>query len=378
MWQLRNNVFEHHRKTFSEKINSHQKLLERIGSNLICGVENGEYTLENVIDDIIAFVNYSPGRDKVHSRFCWLALHLALGICCQFKSITPKTLTRRVLFCLLLHSSGVDYGIFLRDIFDLADGGSNFALPEKSAYLLRISSGFRIDLHDEIVVSGIFKGSEKCIWSHLIENGSCYYLDLPIGHPITYISRSRMKACPLTLAMLNLRPKAVLILLQHGASPLGRPLEYLLRTLSTMHLFPAMENPPNYTISYSKEILQECLEYCYRVIPTIRVRFRQTTKTEMERKVESALKSAAKSDMEMKFESELGGETESEQERNDVYYVKKHDEEYLPPFWSRPASLKHLSRCRIRDCLIHADNLPDGIFQLDLMGCLTDYLNLLS
>lgn len=347
-WTLRHNSFETVRRSLQNKVPSPEKQCELIGKTLYVRIENGDITLSKVVEDILQYVKCKHSDDRKR-YFCWLVLHLGLGLCCcsrkpDVSNALPRTLLKQLLF----YSRGVDFGIFLRDLFDFSE--TQNGIPEKTEYLLEVCAGFAIEFSDPSLMNNVFDGPHGVVWREMLRGDSCRYLDLPIAYPTlppdVDVNRSHLRASPLLLAIVNMKPKAVLLLLQHGAAAEGHPLEYILRMFSSFRLFPILNASSNGSIRLgSIDTLVECFIYCLRSVPRLTLRFQ--------------------------------GETILEKPGRHVYYVSSEVTDYIPPFYTRPCSLKHLARCVVREGLLVREQLPRGLRGLILPEHLRDYLNLL-
>ncbi|KAK6176979.1 hypothetical protein SNE40_015175 [Patella caerulea] len=364
--KLRKNVFENVRKQTRVPFGSTEEQCEHIGRGLCAQIDSGALTVQQVVNDSVKFALVNA-RDAESRYFSWLTLHMSLGICFQYQ-VEDKQLIRHVLGVLLPLSHGVDYGIFLRDLLEssrqpdvlsvinLAPGQrqsmrSLSNVPDKSLYYLKYSAGLKIDLRDPKLMKTIFDGTGRAVWAELLDRETCLYIDLPIAHahlqpmmihqPLT----ASLQVSSILLAIMNMKPNVVHLLLRYGASAQGPPLRYLLRTLGTIHLFPGMQKdgPKKYTIPVL--MVADSLKYTLRTMPYVRF------KTEMET---------------------IGNNT-----RFDTYYVKQEVLQFVPS-WTVTGvpPLKHLCRCFIRNIFISLDQLPGGIQLLEIPVELRDYIDI--
>ncbi|KAK3583104.1 hypothetical protein CHS0354_036845 [Potamilus streckersoni] len=325
---------------------------EFIGEKLCAWIDDGTIELKKALQEVIDFADFHSTRDVY---LAWMSLHLALGLSYKYRE-ESKHVVRKILYRLLRFSRGIDIGIFLRDLIEF--GGNevqleNHASLTKSMYFLKVCAGFRLNHEQNEIGEKTFNG-----WINLIpkpnpaENGICYYLDLPINfHPLligrmetsTTYAESRVGSSALLTACQSLKPRAVLLLLRYGASPVGNPIRYILhqlggmRILTTKTSLTVMPNPIR--------LVQLCLEYCLRVLPHIRLLIDEQRFTVPH--------------------------------MDDVYNVTSDVISYLPEDrYMSPASLKHLCRCKVRQYLLECDSLPDGIYKLEIANTLKAYLDL--
>ncbi|ESO83608.1 hypothetical protein LOTGIDRAFT_169075 [Lottia gigantea] len=353
--KLRKNVFEGLRRQTKVKFGSCEELCEHIGDGLCDMIDNGTVTLQQAIEDSIQF-SIVNAKDSESRYFSWLTLHMTLGLCFKYR-VDDKGLVRDILVTLLPFSHGVDYGIYLRDLLEgfrqpsvssvinLSQTSTSLSM-DKSMYFLKYSAGMSINLRDEQIRKSLFDGTGRAVWAELLDREKCQFLDLPIAHahlqpmmihqPLT----ASLQVSSLLLAIMNIKPEVVLMLLRHGASAEGPPLRYLLRTLGTINIFPGGAT------KYSAPIvmLADCLNYCLRTLCYVHF------KTEMET---------------------IGNKAAH------AYYVKSDVCNFVPK-WTMGgvAPLKHMARCWIRLRLIENDQLQDGIENLEIPSTLQKYLDL--
>ncbi|KAL3867615.1 hypothetical protein ACJMK2_040496 [Sinanodonta woodiana] len=325
---------------------------EFIGKNICARIDDGTIELTKALQEVIDFADFHSTKDVY---LAWMSLHLALGLCYTYHE-ESRHVVRKILYRLLWFSRGIDIGIFLRDLIEFGENEErleNNASLAKSMYFLKVCAGFRLNLKQNELGEKIFDG-----WTNLFpkpnpaENGICYYLDLPINfHPLLIgrlqtsatFEASRDGSSALLTACQSLKPRAVLLLLRYGASPVGNPLKYLLyqlggmRILTTKTSFSVMNNPIR--------LVQLCLEYCLRATSHIRLLFDEQRFTVPH--------------------------------VDDVYNVTSDVISYIPEDrYLSPASLKHLCRCSIRQYMLECDSLPDGIYELEIAYTLKPYLDL--
>ncbi|KAK3104062.1 hypothetical protein FSP39_024098 [Pinctada imbricata] len=345
-----NNSYAQMLKMYSGGYNTQEGKCELIGTRYCEKIDKQEMTLDQVINDIVEYTKWHY-LEKEHVQFCWLSLHLALGLCYQY-NIKNKATVRALLLELLPYSRGIDMGLFMRDLLHYEDLSPNNEMVKKAFYCLHFAAGFKIDLNNK-TTEKLFKGPSKIVYRELVHADYCHYLDVPIGHPTLLMTQSTIMDThigqqSIVLACESLKPEVVLILLQHGVSPLGRTMEQLLATLGAVDV---MAGAGITMMDAPKDIVMECLTYCLRVIRTITLRFTGQTFGDVEAGI-----------------------------ANTVYYVKAGAERIIPSHhWKSPCPLKHLCRCEIRDLLLQSDNLPDGISKLPgLTEELKNYVNIMS
>lgn len=344
--RLRSNCFEKVLKETSGRCSSIEAQVEAIGSKLCSHIENGKLTVETVICDSLAVCKFDSHRINEVYR-SWLSLHMALGLSYKY-NVTNKSLVRKILLELLKYSHGIDVGIFMRDLLHLTDlnATSDTAVWNKNIYFLQICAGFNVDLRKDGIK--ILTGPNQLVFSKFLTAGWCYYIDLPIGQPYLLDSHEvqhMAEPTTLILACENLKPDLVLLLLRHGASPKGRPLEYLLQTVGSVRILRTL-------LSFSSspiELVHQSLIYCLRAVTGLRLHFHG---------------------------QRINTASICSQER---YYVSDDVIHYLPDdCYKTPGSLKHLSRCVVRECLLKSDNLPLGINDLIIPTSLKDYIDLIE
>lgn len=306
---------------------------ELIGFQICSKIDKKEITLGKAIDDIMVFAELNEKTPEgIH--LSWLTLHLALGICYQYRS-TSKELVRNILKALLPFSRGIDMGLFMRDLQYYEDETPDPAILDKTMYCLHFCGGMKVILNNGLA-DKIFVGAARVEYKDLAVADWCYYFDLPLGHPTLEMTRNTIPDsfvghCPLLLAVENLKKNLVLTLLKHGASPHGRPLEHLLTVLGSQEIIK--EATQSEFSDVPIEIVKTCLDYCLRAVPNIKVCFDDQMIADLKKK--------------------------------DVYYVRQATAAFIPSDrYKTPAPLKHLARCFIRGRLLENDELPDGIEKL--------------
>lgn len=322
---------------------------ELIGYRYYEIIKKGKMTPNRVFDDIIAFTR-SHNMDPKEVQYCWLSLHLGLGLCFYLK-VADKKQIRRFLMELLPYSRGVDMGLFMRDFMHYEDLSASNETLYKAHYIVRAAAGFEVDFSDNGLGDKLFKGPARVVYKELIKQNRAFYLDIPIGHPTLLMtsnptSDNHVGTQCLTLACESLKPHVVLLLLQHGASPHGKPLEHVLRNLGSHQI---IEEATGRGISENPmELLEKCLTYLLRSIKTLYIT--------------------------------VDGQTVADLVDNFpyTYYLPECATKYLPSeYYKAPRKLKQLCRCEIREALLTKDRLPSGITNLPkLSEHLTEYLQL--
>ncbi|OWF55887.1 Ankyrin repeat and SOCS box protein 17 [Mizuhopecten yessoensis] len=325
---------------------------ELVGYKYCDRIDKNEVTLQKAVQDIILFTRKNKSKpEKI--QLSWLGLHLALGLCYQYKSM-DKVLLRGILTEMLKFSHGIDLGLFMRDLLHYEDPSAANDAVAKSMYVIGHCAGFRVTLTKENLGDSVLMGPSRIVYKELLQKNVVHYFDLPTGHPTLSMSANAPpenfvgQTC-MFLACENLKPKVVLVLLQHGASPTGAPLDQLLQTLGGHQLVVgALAGPLK--ISAPINIIQECLRFCLRAIPRLNVRFDGETVSDLRKK------------------------------NQDVYFLKREACGYMPDdCYKDPSMLKHLARFAIRKRLLENDLLPSGIDKLPkLTKELVQYMNLLS
>lgn len=322
---------------------------EMIGFKFYDMINKEELTLYQALDDIMAYTR-SHNMNPKEVQYCWLSLHLGLGLCFQLK-VTDSKPIRRFLLELLQYSRGIDMGLFMRDFMYYDNlSVSNEAL-DKAYYVIKMAAGFVVDFTNNELGEKLFKGPAKTAYKELIQQRRAYYLDVPIGHPTLLMtsntsSDNHIGTQCLTLACENLKPEAVLLLLQYGASPHGKPLEHVLRNLGSQQI---IEEAMGQGISDNPMVmLEKCLEYLLRAVKNLHINFDGQTVADLKNKSPH------------------------------IYYMRESAARYLPSdYYKSPRKLKQLCRCEIRDNLLKNDQLPSGFSKLPgLTDHLSQYLQL--
>lgn len=313
---------------------------EIIGFKICEKIDKKEITLDQALDDLVAFSRDCATRAS-EIQMAWLTLHLALGLCFEYK-VQNKATIRRFLKELLLYTRGIDMGLFMRDILHYEDLTPTNEEVAKSFYCLNFTAGYKVDLNEDDLRHKIFTGPSKVVYRHLIRSDLCNYLDLPIGHPTLAMTTkvattTHVPSTPLGLACESLKPKVVLTLLRFGANPIGKPIEQILSTLCSQRI---VEEATGLMIGDTPlEHVKLCLEYCLRAVRMIKVRIEEETMADVIK------------------DSEAGGEH--------VHFIKENAVDFIPDdCYKVPPKLKHLVRCEIRDILFAADRAPAAIYSL--------------
>lgn len=317
---------------------------EIIGFKICEKIDKKEITLDQALDDLVAFSRDCASRDT-EIQMAWLTLHLALGLCFEYK-IQSKTVIRRFLKELLLYTRGIDMGLFMRDILHFDDLTPTNEEVAKSFYCLNFTAGYKIALDEDDLRGKIFTGPSKVVYRHLLQSDIYNYLDLPIGHPTLAMTTktattTHVPSTPLGLACESLKPKVVLTLLRYGASPIGKPIEQILSTLCSQRI---VEAATGLMIGDTPlEQVKLCLEYCLRAVRKIRVRVEEETTADIIK------------------DCKEGGEQ--------VHFIKDNAIDFIPDdCYKVPPKLKHLARCEIRDRLFAADTMPSAIYSLPIIN----------
>lgn len=325
---------------------------ELIGYKYCDRIDKKEITLKKAVRDIIAYSRkYNNKPDQI--QLSWLGLHLALGLCYQYQSM-DRVQIRSILTEMLKFSHGIDLGLFMRDLLHYEDPTLQNEAIAKSMYVVGHCAGFKVTLTRENLGDKIFLGPSRVVYKELLRKNTVHYFDLPTGHPTMSMSANPPpenfvgQTC-MYQACENLKPKVVLVLLQHGATPMGPPLDKLLEILGSHQLVVGALGGP-LKISAPINIIQECLQYCLRAIPRLNVSFDGETVADLRRK------------------------------DKDIYFLKREACSYMPDnCYKDPSMLKHLARFTIRKILHQNDLLPSGIKKLPkITKELTDYMNLQS
>jgi hypothetical protein len=343
------NSFEEFTNEISEGFGTLEGKCELIGYRYFDLIKKGKMTSNRVFDDIIAFTR-SHNNDPKEAQYCWLSLHLGLGLCFYLK-IADKNTARRFLIELLQYSRGIDMGLFMRDFMhyeNLSD--SNEAL-HKALYIIKSASGLVVNFTDNKLGDKLFKGPARVVYNELVQQNRAFYLDLPIGHPTLLLTSNgstdnHIGTQCLTLACENLKPHVVLILLQYGATPHGKPLEHVLRNLGSRQI---IEEASGRGISENPvELLGKCLTYLLRSI----------------KKLHITVEGYTVADLEENFPH--------------TYYLPECATYYLPDeYYRAPRKLKQLCRWEIRENLRRKGRLPSGLQDIpNLSEHLTQYLQL--
>ncbi|KAK3103375.1 hypothetical protein FSP39_018813 [Pinctada imbricata] len=216
--------------------NTQEGKCELIGFRYSEKIDHKEITLDKAIKDIVEYTRWYNKQDSRHAQYCWLSLHLALGLCFQYK-VSDKEMVRNLLAELLPYSRGIDMGLFMRDLLHYEDISQQNAQLEKTYYFLSFCAGFIVNLEKNGLGDEIFKGPARVEYRDLLRAGECAYLDIPIGHPTVLLTETDNHTgdqC-INIACENLKPNVVLVLLQHGKSPFGA-IERLLDTLGAVNV----------------------------------------------------------------------------------------------------------------------------------------------
>ncbi|XP_062582622.1 uncharacterized protein LOC134244356 [Saccostrea cucullata] len=312
-------------------------------------INKGEMTLDQALDDIMAYTR-SHNMNPKEVQYCWLSLHLGLGLCFQLK-VNDKKPLRRFLLELLQYSRGIDMGLFMRDFMYYDDLSVSNETLDKAYHVIQAAAGFVVDFTENKLGDKLFKGPARVVYKELIQGSQAYYLDIPIGHPTLLMtgntsSDNHIGTQCLTLACENLKPQVVLLLLQYGATPHGKPLEHVLRNLGSQQI---IEEATGQGISENPmELLERCLEYILRTIKTLHLNFDGQTVAHLKEKSPH------------------------------VYFIRESAARYLPSeYYKAPRKLKQLCRCEIRETLLKNDQLPSGITNLpNLSEHLVKYVQL--
>lgn len=333
--RLKKNLFEKYKNEVVRGFSTQEGRCEMIGFKVCEYIDSKQTTLSQVVDDIVQFSRiYSEDTKGV--QLAWLSLHLALGILYHYKTMDRPTV-RKILTEMLVHSRGIDLGLFMRDVMhyeDLTIEGNEAV--DKSLYVIQFCSGMTVNLNDPSVKDRIIVGPSKVEYRDLLEKGTCSYFDLPTGHPT--LTMSANVNIPVTKTLLhtaceNLQPHVVKCLLQHGADPSGKPIESLINCLNAHRIITGVVSQT--FGDQPMEIIQECLKLCLRAVPTLHVNHTGETIADLEKKGKL------------------------------VYYLSEKAAAYMPDhMYKSPAPLKHLCRCAIRQQLLKSDHIPKGITQL--------------
>lgn len=314
---------------------------ETIGFKICEKIDKKECTLDQALDDIVEFSRDCATRET-EIQMAWLSLHLALGLCFEYK-VSNKATIRRFLKEILLYSRGIDMGLFMRDILHYDDLSPTNDAVAKSFYCLSFAAGYMVDLVEDGLGDKIFVGPARVVYRHLARAQKVHYLEIPIGHPTLTMSTktaisSYVPSTPLGLACESLKPNVVLTLLRHGCSPIGKPIDNILLTLGSQKV---VEQATGLMIGDTPlEHVRRCLEYCLRAVRSIRVRIGEETTAD----------------------------TIKDRDKEHVHFVRETATEFLPDdCYKTPAKLKHLARCEIRDIMFSADREPAVIYKLPII-----------
>ncbi|CAG2219727.1 FOXG [Mytilus edulis] len=314
---------------------------ETIGFKICEKINTKECTLDQALDAIVEFSRDCATREN-EIQMAWLSIHLALGLCFEYK-VSNKATIRRFLKEVLLYSRGIDMGLFMRDILHYDDLSSTNEAAAKSLYCLSFTAGFMVDMVEDGLGDKIFVGPARVVYSHLARAQKVNYLDLPIGHPtLTMTTKaaisSYVPSTPLGLACESLKPNVVLTLLRYGCSPIGKPIDFLILTLGSQKVveqatgLKKMDTP--------LENVKLCFEYCLRAVRSIKVRIGEETTAD----------------------------TINDRGQEHVHFVRETAADFIPDdCYKTPAKLKHLARCEIRDTMFAADREPVVIYQLPIV-----------
>ena len=323
---------------------------EMIGFKYYDMINKDQITLDQALSDILAYTR-SHNMNPKEVQFCWLSLHLGLGLCFQLH-VMDKATIRQLLLELLQYSRGIDMGLFMRDFMYYDNLSVSNASLDKAYYMVQMASGFALNLTDDKLGDKLFKGPARVAYKEMIQQNQVYYLDVPIGHPTLLMtsntsSDNHIGTQCLTLACENLKPEVVLLLLQHGASAHGKPLEHVLRNLGSQQI---IEEATGQGISDNPmDLLEKCLKYMLRTIKSLHIDSDGQTVADLKTK------------------------------SSHVYYMRESAARYLPSeYYKSPRNLKQLCRCEIRDNLLSKDQIPSGITKIpNLSEHLVQYLQLL-
>ena len=324
---------------------------ELIGFRYCEKIDKKEITLDQAIKDIVEYTRWHNMKaNKV--QYCWLSLHLALGMCFQYK-ITDKEMIRFLLLKLLPYSRGIDMGLFMRDLLHYEDLSCDNTQIEKSLYCLAFCAGFIVNLEKDGLQEKIFKGPARIVYKDVIRAGSCYYLDIPIGHPTLLMTESTSEdnhigTQSLNLACENLKPNVVLLLLRFGISPYSA-IQQLLETLGAARIIGRTASHPA-AIDAPMEIVEECLKNCLKAVKHIT----------------------------LCFEGETFADSKAKENKQGVYYVNEGAKKYVPEeYFQSPCPLKQSCRCEIRDILLKSGQIPCGVQKLPILSNeMKDYVDL--
>ena len=147
---------------------------ELIGFRYCEKIDKNEITLDQAIKDIVEYTRWHNMKaNKV--QYCWLSLHLALGMCFQYK-ITDKEMIRFLLLELLPYSRGIDMGLFMRDLLHYEDLSCDNTTDREIALLLSVLCRFHCQPWEGWLAGENFQRTSA---NSLQRRDTCRFLLLP-------------------------------------------------------------------------------------------------------------------------------------------------------------------------------------------------------